>query len=461
VNKIILSLCTVSLIILGLTATFSSNEIVHSRVTDIFERIGKGSSRAFYFSASDEVQIPKPADWVDYGHTLEAGPEGSWDFQWAGVTPVGVIKKSGTYFFYYVASDGPRSHDGGPRHRAIGVATSVDGIHFTKYGNNPIMIHSPFNGEEEGANSAGVMLDANGDFIMYYGAAKGPGSLIVADGRVAISKDGFHFKDVSMVLNHRDRSLYGYGDEIFPVAVFKHEGIWYVYYQPNGGTAPRTLGLAWGPSWLSLRNSVRVLDEKTGGKPVGTWGNVIWLSPEKIALFIQRLWWPNTFIEVRTASPKTPHKLSKPVVRYDIPNLKRGTVFLDTERRTWFMYYNDFDRFWDLKLAPAGELDITPPTAPGNLQARAISHDQVELCWEPATDPDTGVVIYQIYRNGAKVGSTKARTFVDTGLSGMNAYSYGVTAVNFHGKEGPAVLTRIKTKARYHLGDHENHHLGQ
>jgi hypothetical protein len=65
-----------------------------------------------------------------------------------------------------------------------------DGIHFTKYEGNPIMTHSPFNGEEEGANSAGVMLGTNGDFIMYYGAAIGPKDKINADGRLAVSQDG-------------------------------------------------------------------------------------------------------------------------------------------------------------------------------------------------------------------------------------------------------------------------------
>jgi hypothetical protein len=163
--------------------------------------------------------IPVPNDWVDYGPVLEAGAEGEWDFMFAGITPASVVKKDGTYFFYYVAADGYRSFDGGPRHRSIGVATSQDGIHFTKYDNNPIMTHRPFNGEEEGANSAGITLDKEGRFVMVYGAAMGPRELINADARYAYSDDGFSFTDAGLALHFRDRNLYGFGDEIFPVAV--------------------------------------------------------------------------------------------------------------------------------------------------------------------------------------------------------------------------------------------------
>lgn len=345
------------------------------------------------------VPLPEPSDWVDYGPVMETGGEGAWDFQWAGLTPASVIKKDGTYYFYYVASDGPRSFDGGPRHRAIGVATSPDGIRFTKYDGNPIITYAPFNGEEEGANSAGVTLDATGQFVMVYGAAQGRSSIIVADGRVALSDDGLHFTDAGQVISHCDPTLYGFGDEIFPVAVFQHQDNWIVYYVPNGAIGSRTMGAVWGPNWGTLPHSAMVLDETSGGRPVDPWGNVVWLGPTQIALFIQRLWSPDTFIEVRTADPHTPHQLSEPVMRYDIPNLKRGTVFLDRERNTWFMYYNDFDNFWDVKLAPAGEPDTTPPTAPENVTAVATAKGDIALSWEAALDADTGVVQYIVYRD--------------------------------------------------------------
>jgi hypothetical protein len=397
------------------------------------------------FTAPEDLQIPLQEDWVDYGPVLETGQEGEWDFFWAGATPASIVKKDDTYYFYYVAADGYRTHDGDARHRSIGVATSPDGIRFTKYAGNPIMNHRPYDGEEEGANSAGVTLDDDGRFVMVYGAAKGPYDLIVADGRYAYSEDGFSFQDRGRALYHCNVRLYGWGDEIFPVAVIQIEDRWFVYYQPNGipGTA-RTLGVAWGPSLDRLNNSTMVLNHESGSLPVGGWGNIIRLNEETLVLFNQRLWWPDTYVEVRVASPQTPYHLSEPLARYDIPNLKRGVIFLDKERHTWFMYYNDFSRYWHLKLAPYGEPDISPPTAPENLVATIRNHEQVLLSWDPAMDIDTGVVEYRVYRNGTHIGSTNYLEWLDQDLEELTEYAYQVIAVNFHAAESlPAGLSVI------------------
>lgn len=392
-----------------------------------------------------EVNIPAQEDWVDYGAVLETGAEGDWDFYWAGITPASVVKKDGTIFFYYVAADGYRSFDGDARHRSVGVATSHDGIRFTKYSGNPIMEHRPYDGEEEGANSAAITLDENGRFVMVYGAASGPHSSIVADARYAFSDDGLRFNDAGRALYHCDVSVYGAGDEIFPVALLRQPERWVVYYHPNGGRGTeRTLGAAWGKELNRLNNSTAVLDSDSGGWPVGAWGNIVVLDEETLALFAQRLWWPDTFVEARVASPKTPYQLSESLVRYDIPNLKRGVVFLDKERRTWFMYYNDFSRFWHVKLAPFGERDAAPPSKP-EATARPISEDSVRLQWREARDPDTGVVEYRIYRNGRYLARTQDLWWVDERLRPNATYRYQVTAINFHGAESPAGEVAVRT----------------
>jgi hypothetical protein len=111
------------------------------------------------------------------------------------------------------------------------------------------------------------------------------------------------------------------------------------------------------------------------------------------------------------------------------------------------MYYATFDRFLKLKLAAAGERDKTPPTMPTNVSAVASVHDIVELSWKPANDPDTGVVRYNIYRNGWPIGSTKNNAFTDSGLAELTRYVYDVAAVNFHGLEGPAAQRIVTTAA--------------
>lgn len=95
------------------------------------------------------------------------GPQGCRRFGEAQVT---VPPKDPTYFLYYIGADGNRSADGRPRHRALGVAISKDGIHFTKYPCNPIITHLPHSNEEEGVFSAAAMLDESGNVVLYYGA---------------------------------------------------------------------------------------------------------------------------------------------------------------------------------------------------------------------------------------------------------------------------------------------------
>jgi hypothetical protein len=280
---------------------------------------------------------------------------------------------------------------------------------------------------------------------MVYGAASGPHSSIVADARYAYSDSGLDFTDAGRALYHCDFSLYGAGDEIFPVALLRQPDRWVVFYHPNGVRgSERTLGAAWGSELDRLTNSTMVLDGDSGGWPVGAWGNLITLDGETLLMFAQRLWWPDTFVEARLLSPATPYRPGEPLVRYDIPNLKRGVVFLDEERRTWFLYYNDFSRYWYVKLAPFGEPDGTPPSTPV-VSARPAGESSVSLSWQDAVDPDTGVVEYRIYSNGIYRASTHDTSWRDEQLRPGVSYRYRVTAVNFHGAESPAGAAEATT----------------
>jgi predicted GH43/DUF377 family glycosyl hydrolase len=286
-----------------------------------------------------EILIPKQSDWTDQGVAITEGPPGSWDVRLSGmISPCTVVKKDGFYFLYYIGADGDRSTDGGPRHRALGVATSTDGINFTKYSGNPILTHLPHNNEEEGIFSCGATLDVNGDIILYYGALDAGSSTsesVDSDIRLAVSSDGFNFTEIGDVVSHSDSSVWGYGDELFPVGVFQANGQWYVYYIAKGVSAYWDLGLAWGPSRDSLSNTKAVLD--AGSRYVKGGCDPIAIASSKIALFVLRNK-PWT-IEVRTASTSYPGELSAPVETYDFGDLVDVTAFLDKETSTWFIYY--------------------------------------------------------------------------------------------------------------------------
>ncbi len=77
--------------------------------------------------------------------------------------------------------------------------------------------------------------------------------------------------------------------------------------------------------------------------------------------------------------------------------------------------------------ASSPAVDVTPPSIPSGLQAASISATSVKLSWSASTD-DVAVAGYQIFRNGAQVGTSNAANYVDTGLAALTSYSYTVAA---------------------------------
>ena len=76
--------------------------------------------------------------------------------------------------------------------------------------------------------------------------------------------------------------------------------------------------------------------------------------------------------------------------------------------------------------------DTTPPTAPTNLTATAVSTTHINLSWTASTD-NVGVTGYKIERcsgaacaNFAQIATPTGTTFNDTGLAASTSYSYRV-----------------------------------
>ncbi len=378
--------------------------------------------------------IPAQTDWVDYGSILQAGASGEWDYLlWGGFTAT-AVKKDGAYYLYYQgAFDYKGAPDDTVTWRAIGVATSQDGITFTKYRHNPIITWIPNKGVEEGAVSGSVTLDDKGEFVMFYGANTQDSDLTVtSDGRLATSTDGFSFVDLGVVLDHRDRSIWGSGNELFPIIALNAASGWYVYYLPNGTPQGGRLGVAWGDSRQALTRSAAA---SSAGAHIPVWGmgGQAQVGADRYALFLNDV--SDRRTEVRLVSLNAPQRLSPPVETYHFDGVLQATILLDEETRTWFMYYRGENEY-GVKLAPAGAADSSPPTTPGGVGATPISDRQIDLTWSPAMDPDTGVVVYEVYRDGVHQARVKGLSFSDTSLDEATEYSYEVAAVNFHGVEG-------------------------
>lgn len=120
----------------------------------------------------------------------------------------------------------------------------------------------------------------------------------------------------------------------------------------------------------------------------------------------------------------------------------------------WGLYVNARDAAGNVSQAsttvyitpPVCQIDTTPPSAPTNLAGTA-SGTTVTLTWTHATD-NIGVRAYDIYRNGAKVGTNTGtatllpnNTFVDSTLAASTTYAYYVVARDAQLNYGPSSST--------------------
>jgi hypothetical protein len=71
--------------------------------------------------------------------------------------------------------------------------------------------------------------------------------------------------------------------------------------------------------------------------------------------------------------------------------------------------------------------DTSPPSAPTNLTARAVSGTQVDLSWGASTD-DRSVSGYKIFRGGSQIGTAPSPGYSDTSAQPNTTYQYYVVA---------------------------------
>lgn len=292
-----------------------------------------------------EVWIPSSGDWQERGTALAPGAPGSWDVVLDGmINPGAVIKKDGVFFLYYIGADGRRASDGGPRHRAIGVATSTDGIHFKKYSRNPVVTVSSgrdLNPEEEGAFSIAAEVNPSGDVALFYGAMLASGSTTVfSDIFLANSQDGLDFTVEGSIVQHSDESVYNHGDELFPIATFQHAGSWNVYYIAKGNVGSWTLGLARGPEPSRLLEFDEVWDPRP--EQIRDGGTVIRLDDDRalipVVLASRGGEWRIEMMETRRDDPQ---RFMNTLATYRSIVPDHATVFRDSDTGQWYLYYLD------------------------------------------------------------------------------------------------------------------------
>lgn len=94
------------------------------------------------------------------------------------------------------------------------------------------------------------------------------------------------------------------------------------------------------------------------------------------------------------------------------------------------------------------EKDTQAPTAPQGLTATSLTQTSVTINWQPSTD-DTGVKLYQIWRDATKIAQTDTTRWTDASLHAGTEYRYQIAAADAAGNvSAKSQMLVVKTQAK-------------
>ncbi len=165
--------------------------------------------------------LPLAGEWTERGTVIPRGSNGSWDD--TDVRMGCVISFHDSLFLYYVGADHQRP-DGDAGNMAIGLARSADGVTFTKYSGNPLIVFRPTGDAEECAEFPQAVVLDDGTIRMYWGGNTSiGGGLVRCDIYLSTSSDGVHWSSGSKVIDYGNIGTGG-GDEIWPIGLLHAPG---------------------------------------------------------------------------------------------------------------------------------------------------------------------------------------------------------------------------------------------
>jgi hypothetical protein len=312
------------------------------------------SSQSASSVAAVTINLPEQTDWQAKGVAIQQGADGQWDrYLWGGFAN-SLIKKGSTYFLYYQGSPYYDYVCESVAYRAIGVATSTDGINWTKYQGNPVISWSSQGSVEEGAASAAAWVGSDGKVYIYYGANSGSGCNVTTNGRLAVSTDGLTFTDQGSVISGQNSAIWGYGDEIFPLGAYEHLGTWNVFYTPNGTAQSRKLGVVSGNSPTSLTTSAGV-----NGGTVPVWGTVSTVMNEASSVLFVNDGGTDLPLKAYRFNAADPKNITLDKT-YFFSDCARFSVLYDAGLSRWLMLCTDRPDYTGYKIKIASQAAAAP-----------------------------------------------------------------------------------------------------
>lgn len=185
------------------------------------------ASLILLLSACNPGNSPSPLKFTGCGNIpiLAPGEPGTWD-EVLVFLPC-VVKQNDTFHLFYTGMNKSGV-------MAIGLATSPDGFHFTKYGGNPVFTHSD-KGFDAYKVSWSVVLKMSSGWVMYYTGNEivqyGPGPFI---GRAtATEPTGPWIRSETPVLTHGSGGEWD-SEFIIPCSILTLEDSTYMMYYSGG-----------------------------------------------------------------------------------------------------------------------------------------------------------------------------------------------------------------------------------
>ncbi|MFQ5605717.1 MAG: FlgD immunoglobulin-like domain containing protein [bacterium] len=183
-------------------------------------------------------------NWTKYsGNPVLTKTVGAWD---GNINDVCVVFANGEYKMYYSGAA-----SGSSPHR-IGLATSTDGIHWTKYSGNPVLTNGPSGSwDEDLVRRPTVLFDGTVFHIWYEGKRFGPSHFKIG---YATSNDGINWQ------KHSGNPVLGFNNSIASSPSVLWNGFEYVMFYSSNLWSGDKIGVAFstdGVNWQqSLANPV-------------------------------------------------------------------------------------------------------------------------------------------------------------------------------------------------------------